>query len=176
MQLTSTSTTPANGSPRGPTGASDTVYQAQYSFLDAGFEASVCAHLPRHCLGTALTMLRPPQEREEKVEVMRKLLDGRLRFVVTTEMGARGLDIPGLSHVVNLDLPTDHQHYVHRAGRTGRAGRPGDAVCIFTERELEESGALTRALRVKWRMRRWLGDGGLERWSHASARSRPASA
>jgi ATP-dependent RNA helicase DeaD len=45
---------------------------------------------------------------------MSRLRDGRLRLVVATEMAARGLDIPELTHVVNLDLPTDAEHYVHR--------------------------------------------------------------
>ena len=96
--------------------------------------------------------------------------------LVAHEHAIRGIDLPQVDLVILTMLPDSAESYMHMAGRTGRAGRPGDAVCIFTERELEESGALTRALRVKWRMRRWLGDGGLERWSHSSARSRPASA
>ena len=96
--------------------------------------------------------------------------------LVAHEHAIRGIDLPQVDLVILTMLPDSTESYMHMAGRTGRAGRPGDAVCIFTERELEESGALTRALRVKWRMRRWLGDGGLERWSHSSARSRPASA
>ncbi len=51
--------------------------------------------------------------------------DGRTNLVVTTELAARGLDIPELTHVINFELPTDAQHYIHRAGRCGRAGRPG---------------------------------------------------
>ena len=96
--------------------------------------------------------------------------------LVAHEHAIRGIDLPQVDLVILTMLPDSTESYMHMAGRTGRAGRPGDAVCIFTERELEESGALTRALRVKWRMRRWLGDGGLERWSHSSARSQPASA
>ena len=42
--------------------------------------------------------------------------DGRLRLIVSTELAARGLDLPELTHVVNFDLPTDSQHYIHRAG------------------------------------------------------------
>ena len=96
--------------------------------------------------------------------------------LVAHEHAIRGIDLPQVDLVILTMLPDSTESYMHMAGRTGRAGRPGDAVCIFTERELEESGALTRALRVKWRMRRWLGDGGLERWSHSSARSQSASA
>ena len=58
-------------------------------------------------------------------EIISRLRDGRLNLVVTTELAARGLDIPDLTHVINFELPTDAQHYVHRAGRCGRAGRKG---------------------------------------------------
>ena len=64
--------------------------------------------------------------------MMRRLVDGRVRIAVATEMGARGLDIPGLTHVVNLELPTDPSHYVHRAGRCG-AGAEG-TVCPSSSR------------------------------------------
>lgn len=47
-------------------------------------------------------------------EILARIKDGRLKFVVATELAARGLDIPELSHVINFELPTDAQHYVHR--------------------------------------------------------------
>jgi ATP-dependent helicase YprA (DUF1998 family) len=48
-------------------------------------------------------------------EILARIKDGRLKFVVATELAARGLDIPDLTHVVNFELPTDPQHYVHRS-------------------------------------------------------------
>ena len=54
-----------------------------------------------------------------------KLKTGQIQYLVSTELAARGLDIPELSHVINFDLPTDCQHYIHRVGRCGRAGRQG---------------------------------------------------
>ena len=51
-------------------------------------------------------------------------------MVVATEMAARGIDAPLLTHVINLDLPTDASHYAHRAGRCGRGGRPGVVLNI----------------------------------------------
>ena len=88
------------------------------------------------------------QEREERVEVMRKLLDGRCRMAVTTEMGARGLDLPGLTHVVNLELPTDVSHYVHRAGRCGRAGAPGTVLSVVPQNKAFVVTKLANALGV----------------------------
>lgn len=61
---------------------------------------------------------------------MARIRDGRIKYVVTTELASRGLDIPDLSHVINYELPTDSQHYVHRVGRCGRLGKPGLAISI----------------------------------------------
>ena len=58
------------------------------------------------------------------------LREGFVGVVVATEMAARGLDAPYLTHVINLDLPTDASHYAHRSGRCGRGGRPGVAISI----------------------------------------------
>jgi superfamily II DNA/RNA helicase len=68
----------------------------------------------------------------DRVEVSRALRDGYVGIVVATEMAARGLDAPLLTHVINLDLPTDSSHYAHRAGRCGRGGRPGVVINLTT--------------------------------------------
>ncbi len=67
-------------------------------------------------------------EKGDRAEVNKALRDGYVGLVVATEMAARGLDAPYLTHVINLDLPTDASHYAHRAGRCGRGGRPGVVV------------------------------------------------
>ncbi|MDS9468565.1 DEAD/DEAH box helicase [Paracoccus sp. MBLB3053] len=58
--------------------------------------------------------------------------DGKLRFLIASDVAARGLDIPSVSHVFNFDLPSHAEDYVHRIGRTGRAGRLGTAISIST--------------------------------------------
>lgn len=58
--------------------------------------------------------------------------DGKLRVLVASDVAARGLDIPAVSHVINFDLPSHAEDYVHRIGRTGRAGRKGTAISIST--------------------------------------------
>jgi ATP-dependent RNA helicase DeaD len=75
--------------------------------------------------GIIAAPLHGESSKDDRKQVLGRLRDGRLRFVVTTELAARGLDVPSLSHIVNFELPTDSQHYVHRAGRCGRAGRAG---------------------------------------------------
>jgi superfamily II DNA/RNA helicase len=69
-------------------------------------------------------------EKGDRAEVNKALRDGFVGIVVATEMAARGIDAPYLTHVINLDLPTDASHYAHRAGRCGRGGRPGVVVNI----------------------------------------------
>jgi ATP-dependent RNA helicase DeaD len=64
-----------------------------------------------------------------------ELRDGKLDVLVATDVAARGLDVERVSHVVNFDIPTDPESYVHRIGRTGRAGRSGDAISFVTPRE-----------------------------------------
>jgi len=67
-------------------------------------------------------------EKGDRAEVNKALREGFVGVVVATEMAARGIDAPYLTHVINLDLPTDASHYAHRAGRCGRGGRPGVVV------------------------------------------------
>jgi len=68
-------------------------------------------------------------------KVMKKIRDGRLRFLVATDVAARGIDITDLSHVIQYDLPQDPEYYVHRAGRTARAGKTGTAITLITIEE-----------------------------------------
>jgi ATP-dependent RNA helicase DeaD len=64
-----------------------------------------------------------------------QLKNAELDVLVATDVAARGLDVRRISHVVNYDIPTDTESYVHRIGRTGRAGRSGDAISFVTPRE-----------------------------------------
>lgn len=66
---------------------------------------------------------------------LRRFRQGKAMVLVATNVAARGLDIEGVSHVVNHDVPDDVEEYVHRIGRTGRAGRPGIAITLATPRE-----------------------------------------
>ncbi|RDE00994.1 Superfamily II DNA and RNA helicase [Paracoccus pantotrophus] len=68
--------------------------------------------------------------------------EGTLRFLVASDVAARGLDIPAVSHVFNFDLPSHAEDYVHRIGRTGRAGRLGTAISIATPADEKYLGAI----------------------------------
>lgn len=77
-------------------------------------------------------------EKGDRAEVNKALRDGFVGIVVATEMAARGIDAPYLTHVINLDLPTDASHYAHRAGRCGRGGRPGVVVNVAVGKREEK--------------------------------------
>ena len=73
----------------------------------------------------------------ERNRVLDDFRSGKIRFLIATNVAARGLDIQGVSHVLNFDLPDTAEEYVHRIGRTGRAGRDGTAVTFVSEWDFE---------------------------------------
>lgn len=73
-------------------------------------------------------------ERQNALEQFRR---GSVRVLVASDVAARGLDIQGVSHIINFDLPSDSGDYLHRAGRTGRMGAHGQAISIATEEEMK---------------------------------------
>ncbi len=72
---------------------------------------------------------------KDRENVLGRVREGSLRFLVATDVAARGLDIPNLSHVFQMEPPEDVESYIHRAGRTGRAGESGTAVTLITSAE-----------------------------------------
>jgi ATP-dependent RNA helicase DeaD len=78
---------------------------------------------------------------------------GRIRFLVATDVASRGLDINGITHVVNYDLPNDPLLYFHRIGRTGRAGASGTAVTLVSRREMSDLRRIQDMSNI--RMKEW---------------------
>ena len=74
----------------------------------------------------------------KRMSVLRKFKEGTIEILVATDVAARGLDISGVTHVFNFDIPQDPESYVHRIGRTGRAGKEGWAVAFITPREMAQ--------------------------------------
>src|SRR5690606_5432645 len=81
--------------------------------------------------------------------VMRKFRDGSIDVLVATDVAARGLDVSGVTHVINFDLPQDPESYVHRIGRTGRAGKEGKAWSFVTPREIDHLHFIERITRQR---------------------------
>ncbi|MDG6220224.1 MAG: DEAD/DEAH box helicase [Candidatus Thermoplasmatota archaeon] len=67
--------------------------------------------------------------------VLKKFRKGEIKFLIATDVAARGLDVEGVTHVINYDVPDDPMTYVHRIGRTGRAGNEGKAITFITSKE-----------------------------------------
>ena len=80
---------------------------------------------------------------------LRSIREGRAKILVATDVAARGLDVPTISHVINFGLPMKHEDYVHRIGRTGRAGRTGQAITLATYRERGKIRALEEYLEAR---------------------------
>lgn len=84
----------------------------------------------------------------QRERTISQLKSAKLDILVATDVAARGLDVERISHVVNYDIPTDTESYVHRIGRTGRAGRTGDAISFVTPRERYLLKAIEKATRT----------------------------
>jgi ATP-dependent RNA helicase DeaD len=82
---------------------------------------------------------------------------GRERLLIATDVAARGLDITGVSHVVNYDMPNSPDIYVHRIGRTGRAGESGRAITLITPKQRRELSAIER--HAKTEIEQWSANG-----------------
>src|SRR5690606_27449366 len=85
--------------------------------------------------GFAAAALHGDMNQRQRTRTLGLLQKGRLRILVATDVAARGIDVQGISHAVNYDLPMQAEDYVHRIGRTGRAGRDGLAFTLATHSE-----------------------------------------
>jgi superfamily II DNA/RNA helicase len=91
--------------------------------------------------GFAAEALHGDMSQRDRNRTLQALRQGRTRVLVATDVAARGLDVPGISHVINFDLPRQAEDYVHRIGRTGRAGREGIAISLaghFEKRQIRD--------------------------------------
>ena len=85
----------------------------------------------------------------KRMSVLRKFKEGSIDVLVATDVAARGLDISGVTHVYNFDIPQDPESYVHRIGRTGRAGKHGVAMTFITPREKSYLHVVEKTTRKK---------------------------
>ena len=93
----------------------------------------VAARLAHHHVPVA--ELHAAGDKRDRKQAMDAFRSAEIRVMVASDVAARGLDIPGVTHIVNLDAPTQSQAYLHRVGRTGRAGAKGQAITLMTEDE-----------------------------------------
>lgn len=85
--------------------------------------------------GYAAAAINGDMQQSAREKTIAQLKNGRLDILVATDVAARGLDVPRISHVINYDITQDVESYIHRIGRTGRAGKEGKAILFVTPRE-----------------------------------------
>jgi ATP-dependent RNA helicase RhlE len=96
--------------------------------------------------GIGVTVTHGDRDMRHRTRTLEAFADGSSRVLVATDVAQRGLDIEGISHVVNFDVPQDPEDYVHRIGRTGRAGADGDAITFVTATDLGQLKSIERLL------------------------------
>ena len=89
----------------------------------------------------------------DREQILKRVRQGTLRFLVATDVAARGLDIPELSHVIQYEPPEDPEGYIHRAGRTGRAGAAGVAFSLVSEAEALTLDAIAKRYTIEFQQR-----------------------
>jgi superfamily II DNA/RNA helicase len=114
----------------------------------------VAAKLAHH--GTPVADLHAALDKRDRKRAMDDFRSARVHVMIASDVAARGLDIPGITHVLNLDVPTQSKAYLHRVGRTARAGARGQAVTLMTEDEVRlvrryenELGIVMRQVRLR---------------------------
>ena len=115
--------------------------------------------------GVRVKALHGDMSQGQRDGVMIAFKGGRERLLVATDVAARGLDIKGVSHVVNYDIPNSPDVYVHRIGRTGRVGRSGRAITLITPKQRKDLDAIERHANTE-----------IEEWSDEEARRAAAGA
>jgi len=118
--------------------------------------------------------LHGDMDQRARMAMLANFKDGKLKLLVASDVAARGLDIPDVSHVFNFDVPIHSEDYVHRIGRTGRAGRQGKAFTIVTKSELKYVQAIEK---MSGEMIEWLdGNAQWPQTDAADAKAKPEKA
>lgn len=104
--------------------------------------------------GIPAVAIHSDRSQPERTRALDDFKNGRIQILVATDVAARGLDIEALPHVVNYELPTQAQDYIHRIGRTGRAGATGDAISLVCVDEVDLLRAIQRMLKraIPWQV------------------------
>ena len=99
--------------------------------------------------GISSGALHGDMDQYKRLEWLEKFKNNEIQVLVCSDVAARGLDIPSVSHVFNYDVPTHSEDYVHRIGRTGRAGRSGISITLATESEMRLVGGIEKLIGKK---------------------------
>ena len=119
----------------------DTDYDSVLIFTETKLDAEVLARKMETRNHTVHTLHSDRSQRQRKI-ALDGFKKGKFQILIATDVAGRGLDITGISHVVNYDVPRNAENYVHRIGRTGRANAEGDALTLFSSDEIAEVKAI----------------------------------
>ncbi len=105
--------------------------------------------------GVAVDVLQGDLSQKDRDKVMRAFKKERTRFLIATDVAARGIDVEGLSFVIHRQLPEQRRYYTHRAGRTARAGRTGVSICLIEPEEKRAIAELEQELGLTFEALDW---------------------
>ncbi|RWS25456.1 hypothetical protein B4U80_03679 [Leptotrombidium deliense] len=97
--------------------------------------------------GIRVGVIHSEKRNEERDSVIREFREGKIWFLICTELMSRGIDFKGVNIIINYDFPLSHIEYIHRIGRTGRAGRLGEAITFFTEHDIKRCPKMINIMR-----------------------------
>jgi ATP-dependent RNA helicase RhlE len=125
--------------------------------------------------GFSTAMIHGDRTQSQRTEALSSFEEGRSKVLVATDLAARGLHVQDIMHVINYDLPTLPEDFIHRVGRTGRAGACGLASTLVSGAEISELRSIERALQLRMTRREFTSEGMTER-SHNTLGSRTLTA
>lgn len=97
----------------------------------------------------AMGVLHSNKAQNNRINTLKAFKEGEANILISTDVGARGIDIDNITHIINFDLPILPEEFVHRVGRTGRANRSGVAISLYLEKEIEEIEEIEQLIKRK---------------------------
>ena len=107
----------------------------------------LCDHLKIR--GCQVASIHGDMKQSQRDLVMKKFRSGKLNFLIATDVAARGIDVDNVEVIINYDIPSDEEYYVHRIGRTGRAGKEGKSITIINPKEMYKVRQIEKYANVK---------------------------
>lgn len=116
-------------------------------FINKGFDVQlITSKLQYHSINAC--SIFGAASKEERKAAIEGIRSGKVNILISSDLSARGLDIDGLTHIINLDLPEDTKEYLHRAGRTGRMGKPGVVISVINQKQLPYLRKVSNAYKI----------------------------